>query len=320
MSLVGRLSVVGAGRPPGPIPEEAVLRESRRERTLAVVARNLGRPCPEERDILARQVVAGAQAREIRVRVEALALKGLDLAHHLYPSPALRDMGDLDLLVRRADVRRADAALRALGYRPDRDPEPSGGGFLNSALYFRDGGLPVHLHWHVSNASLPHGMYRVDVDEIWREASDGALAPHHRVVTLCEHALKHSFDALIHLADIELASRGADWPRVAESARRWGLERAVGYALVLVRDVLGVRSPGLAFFETTRPGPEGGVLLAQARARRSRGVSALGLLSMASSRIRFIRDAVSPPGAERGGLSTRSAAGRAARALSSLLS
>ncbi len=323
MSVLGRLSVVGSGRPAGPLPADALLREARRERTLPVVARNLGRPCPEERGILGRQILAAAQAREFRERVEALPLKGLHLAHRLYPSPGLRDMGDIDLLVRTSDLGRADRALRGLGYVPDRDPVPGGGAWLNAVLYSRGEGLPVHLHWRVSNASLPHGMLRIDEEEIWREARDGAMAPHHLLLTLCEHALKHSYDAIVHLTDLELAARGADWSRVAESARRWGLERAVAFGLVLLRDVMGVRSEGLRHFEVRSPGPEGGVLLALARARRARGVSALGLLSMsggARGRLAFLKDLVFPPAGDRAGLSTRSGPARAARALGALLS
>lgn len=322
MSLIGRLSVVGAGRPPGPLPEAELLRLARRERTLPVVARNLGRSLPEERDILATQVVAAAQAREIGERVPVLPLKGLHLAHRLYPSPALRDMGDLDLLVRGPDLRRADGVLRDLGYVADRDPLPGGGDYLNAVVYSRGEGLPVHLHWRVSNASLPHRMVRIDEEEIWREACDGGMAPHHLLVTLCEHALKHSYDALVHLTDIELAARRADWERVADAARRWGLVRPVAYALLLLRDVMGVRSPGLSGFADSAGGLEGRALLALARARRSRGLSALGLLSMsggAAGRLGFVRDALSPRAEDREGLSTRSLTGRAVRALGALL-
>ena len=116
---VGALSVVGRrAEPPAPLLPE-ILHLSRRERTVAVVCRNLGIPCREELVILGRQLLARYQWDEIRSRIRAIPLKGLHLAHRLYPAPGLRDMGDLDLLVR--DVFEADAALRALGYAPERD-------------------------------------------------------------------------------------------------------------------------------------------------------------------------------------------------------
>lgn len=304
MSLLGRLSIVGAAAPAGPVPAELLAR-SRAERTYPVVCRNLGVPCDVERSILARQLLAHHQAAEILGEIEALPLKGLHLAHRLYPSPGLRDMGDLDLLIRRPAIREADAALRKLGYVPEFAPEQVDGGTLQAVEYWREESMPVHLHWHVTNASLPHFMYRIDADELWREARGGELAPHHLLVTLCEHALKHSFAELIHLTDIELASRGVDWTLVAETSRRWGLENAVYYSLALLRDLAEVETPGL---RAPRLDWAGRAFLALARRRRWNGLSALGLMSMTRQKVRFVRETLAPP--KRDGLRTRSVMGR----------
>ncbi len=322
VSLLGRLSILDAAVPAPPSGLGRLLLESRAERTYPVVCRNLGIPCDTERSVLARQWLAKHQADEIFGRMEAIALKGLHLAHRVYPSPSLRDMGDLDLLVRRSRLRDADAALRGLGYAPDHDPDLVDGGSLHAVEYWREGSMPVHLHWHVLNGSLPNFMIRVDADELWREARDGVLAPQHLVVTLCEHALKHSFSTLIHLTDIELASREVDWDAVADTARRWGLEGAVYYALVLLRDLMGVVSPGLERFRDVRPDWTGRAFLGLARRRRWDGLSALGMLSLTGDKLRYVREVIVPP--RREGLRTRTvmgrlrqAAGRVAGALTS---
>jgi hypothetical protein len=308
VSLLGRLSIVDAAPPAPGTPLEGLLRLSRLERTYPVVCRNLRIPCDTERSVLARQWLARHQAEEILARVEALSLKGLHLAHRLYPSPSLRDMGDLDLLVRRSRLGEADTELRRLGYVPDHAPEVVQGGSLHAVEYWRDGCLPVHLHWHVLNGSLPNFMLRVDLDEIWREAREGVLAPHHLVVTLSEHALKHSYSTLIHLTDLELASRRVDWDAVADTARRWGLEKAVLYGLLLLRDLLGVRSPGLDRFRGVRTDWAGRAFLGLARRRRWDGLSALGMLSLTTEKARYLKETFSPPG--RDGLRTRSVMGR----------
>jgi hypothetical protein len=121
--------------------------------------------------------MARAQAEEILGRVEAIPLKGLYLAHHLYPSPGLRDMGDLDLLIRRTRSVTRTRHCGASATSPEFDPERIDGGTLNAVEYWRDGSMPVHLHWHVSNASLPHFMYRIDVDEIWRTRAAASWRP-----------------------------------------------------------------------------------------------------------------------------------------------
>ncbi|HLF93426.1 MAG TPA: nucleotidyltransferase family protein [Planctomycetota bacterium] len=312
---VGALSVVGRRAAPPPPLVPRILDRSRRERTLAVVSRNLGLPCEEERAILGRQLLARHQWDEIRGRLEAIPLKGLHLAHRLYPSPGLRDMGDIDLLAR--DVSAADRALRGLGYAPERDARRASP--LDAVEYLRDDGLPVHLHGHVSNASLPHFMYRVDVGEIWAASRGGEMAPHHQVVTLCEHALKHSFSELILLTDIELAGRDADPGLVAETASRWGLERAVHYARVLLRDLMEAETAALERVPVPPPGWEGRAFLGWARRRRWNGLSALGFLSMARgfrAKARFVREALAPRSTE--GLRTRTVAGRVGRALEAL--
>ncbi|MBN1148031.1 MAG: nucleotidyltransferase family protein [Anaerolineales bacterium] len=51
--------------------------------------------------------------------IEALALKGIGLAHLVYPEPGLRSMRDMDLLVKRSELRSAQAVLVELGFSPD---------------------------------------------------------------------------------------------------------------------------------------------------------------------------------------------------------
>ena len=309
---MGRLSILGAAPPPPGTPLEGLLRRSREERTYPVVCRNLGIPCETERSVFARQSMASHQAREILGQVEALPLKGLHLAHRVYPSASLRDMADLDLLVRPSRRRDADAELRRLGYVPDQDPQTLDGGSLHAVEYWRESSLPVHLHWHVLNGSLPNFMVRVDLDELWREARSGALAPPHLLVTLCEHALKHSYSTLIHLTDIDLVSRGIDWEAVADVSCRWGLDLAVLYALVLLRDLMGVRSPGLDHFGDRRPDWTGRAFLSLVRRRRWDGLSALGLLSLTAEKARFISESFAPP--RKAGMRTRTVMGRLRRA------
>ncbi|GIK40841.1 MAG: hypothetical protein BroJett011_46740 [Chloroflexota bacterium] len=76
------------------------------------------------------------QANEVRLRVlaeilaayqaagiQALVLKGAALACLVYPEPGLRPMRDLDLLVKKSEVRRAHALLAELGFVVPRPPD-----------------------------------------------------------------------------------------------------------------------------------------------------------------------------------------------------
>jgi len=54
-----------------------------------------------------------------RISVDAMVLKGAALAWTIYPSPVLRPMGDIDLLVPAAAARDAQLALGRLGFDPE---------------------------------------------------------------------------------------------------------------------------------------------------------------------------------------------------------
>ena len=81
--------------------------------------------------LFSENLLSGARARRLletlveTVRVlraagvEVVAIKGAALAFFHYPDPALRPMGDLDLLLRDPrDLERATAALVAAGWTP----------------------------------------------------------------------------------------------------------------------------------------------------------------------------------------------------------
>ena len=197
--------------------------------------------------------------------VPVMVLKGAALVSSLYPGLGLRRMTDVDLLVRREDLRKADALLRGFGYAPvDGDPQEAAVrpvGYLSSLDYRRVSSAPreggnerragehagsrkiiprpdsFHLHWHLVNSSVPAYMFAVGVDmeRLWTEADQGEvsgarfrmLAPHHLLIYLCEHALRvgHSFDRLVLFSDI------LEVLRVYGAALRW--ERVVAESVEL---------------------------------------------------------------------------------------
>ena len=88
-------------------------------------------------------------------RIQPLVLKGAALAHLIYPTPGLRPMADLDLLVEPGDADRAQAVLRKLGFSA-----PSA-----HSAYMRN-------HHHLPSACMDVEGLRVSV-EIHRDALSG---------------------------------------------------------------------------------------------------------------------------------------------------
>ena len=85
--------------------------------------------------------------------IDVIPLKGPVLAEAVYPDAALRPFRDLDLLVRPEDRRRADVALRGLGYEPLAVP-------TGRPVRSRAGG-PVHLGRGAPGARGPDRSIRL---------------------------------------------------------------------------------------------------------------------------------------------------------------
>jgi hypothetical protein len=80
--------------------------------------------------------------------IPALAIKGVTLAERVHGNAGLRPATDVDLLVRRADIGRAAAALQSLGYPPPKDPRWTEGlPELHYTFAGTDGGVRIELHW-----------------------------------------------------------------------------------------------------------------------------------------------------------------------------
>lgn len=180
--------------------------------------------------------------------IAPVALKGAWLSAHAYPSPALRPMRDIDLLVPRDQVLDAYAVLRGAGYAEFEAPEMS----LEDTLRL-DKHLPplvaprgtvVELHhrlWepdgrldHASpteTAALPAETVR-DQDGI------AYLAPSDTLAHLIVHAVySHRLDCgPLLLPDIDFLLRTApiDWPAFWDRATREGWRSGARLVLELV--------------------------------------------------------------------------------------
>jgi len=221
------------------------------------------------RILLAGRVLSEALGALRRSGIEALVLKGVPLAHELYDPPGLRPIGDIDLLVRRADREAALGALAAAGYTLPRESLPLSfyrrHHFHVTLVRDRSEGLPLELHW---NAQPRFSLSRIPVEGLWERrrliACDGVEVPvpgrEELFLYLAQHLVRHLIafgpqtasdpvgamleparrGRLTWLADIvRLATRepGLDWERIRTLAAAWGLE---GEIAGLVRYLAGL--------------------------------------------------------------------------------
>lgn len=190
-------------------------------------------------------VVDRVEAAGIEVRV----LKGLALATLDYPDPQLRPTGDVDLLVRAADLDAVGRVLAAAGAtRTDPDPRPGYSAVVGKGATWADARGEVDLHrllvWG------PLGV-RLDPDLLWSESRAftvagrpfTTLAFEDMFLHACAHLLVLGARRALELRDVAqlVAADDLDTGRLLGRARRWGAEALLATALLLTRQELGLR-------------------------------------------------------------------------------
>ncbi len=175
-------------------------------------------------------------------------LKGPDFADRLYPDPALRPFTDLDLLAPPAAVPQVEAALEAVGYRPEPAPKRKhAGGYGERAWRLPDAPTgAVEVHWNLVNSPPLRRRVSVEYDDLQLETADGAPRPTAAsllAVAAVHGATGHRFDRLQVLCDVCQAARGAagelDEEWLAEFGRRTGASEVMATALHLAGRALG---------------------------------------------------------------------------------
>jgi hypothetical protein len=177
--------------------------------------------------------------------IRLLSFKGPVLAVTLYGDLALRQFGDLDLLVDRASSPRAEELLATLGYRRTRDFgfEVS---FVNDATR-----IAVDLHRALSADNFP---VAARFDDLWERRQKVALeggdaetlsAPDVLIAMCIEAArdARHGQVKLSKMSDLVHALRAAsdvEWAEVQSRVRHLGLRRVLWFGIELAAGVLGM--------------------------------------------------------------------------------
>lgn len=190
--------------------------------------------------------------------IPAVPYKGPVLAAAAYGDLGLREFGDLDILLRRADISRATVLLEAAGYRTEFNLAPAAaeamlGSWRGHEVQLRKAPHLVELHWR-TDADFP-----VEIDESrwWGELAripfegvpTATFGASDLLLVLCIHGGKHGWAALGWLVDIaEMLRRepAIDWPAVMARARALGVERRVYVGLALAADLLDAPLPAQA--------------------------------------------------------------------------
>jgi hypothetical protein len=185
--------------------------------------------------------------------IPALVVKGPVLSMQAYGDLTMRSYGDLDLLVRQRDIRRATEAFEAAGYQAAVplsaiDARKIPGQYLFSHA---DTNLVVELH---NDFTLRYFPRRLPIEQFFDrqihvrlDAYEApTLAVEDELVLISIHGAKHLWERLSWIADVAaLVSRqtGIDWKRARASARAVGAEHLLHTGLLLAAEVLQAALP-----------------------------------------------------------------------------
>lgn len=190
--------------------------------------------------------------------IEAIPYKGLALAEEVYGDIALRQAGDIDLLIHAADLSRVVGAVRDLGYAPHVPfPEAQASAYLKSGYECSFDGAAGPNLLEVQWAIQPR-FYAVDlnVDELFTRAQPitvvghpmKTLAAEDLFIVLSLHAAKHVWGRLIWLCDLAwiISRQNLDWNRIGAQADKLRIVRLLQVTLLLVHRILGIAIPSAA--------------------------------------------------------------------------
>src|SRR6266436_2771836 len=237
--------------------------------------------------------------------IGALVVKGPVLAVQAYGDPAMRAYGDLDLLVRQRDIRRATELMSAAGYEAAVPLSAIDGGKIPGQYLFFNPQLKFIVELH-NDLTLRYFPRRLPLEDFFArqirvrlDAHEApALSVEDELVLISIHGAKHFWERLMWIADVAaLVSRqtGIDWQRVTDSARAVGAERMLHTGLRLAADLLQARLPDK--IQATVEADVGAARLAEQSSKwlPAAGYAPPGLLQRAAFRLRMHGGFLSAP-------------------------
>ncbi len=188
--------------------------------------------------------------------IPAIPFKGPALALTYYEDPALREFGDLDILIEQKNVFRALKLLRRMNYPeiPDYPPDVKSRilEYKNHYLVKKASlQLIVELHWRLLPA---HYILPISTGIWWKRAESSffegrsilGLSAEDLLAVLCIHGCKHIWRSLAWLVDIARLfehQRELDWDYLFREYSHPDLKRMIFLSLITVNDLLSAGPP-----------------------------------------------------------------------------
>jgi hypothetical protein len=188
--------------------------------------------------------------------IPAIPFKGPIAAISIYGNLALREFGDLDILVREESINKAEEILYSQGYRPQLHVPRA-----QLRLHFRtncenayiheDGTRVIELHWRIAASCFP---FAIDIERLWLKHEYVQLgdtkvrnfSPEDTLLILCAHGGKHLWDRLeliCGVAEFIRVHQDMEWEQVLKRAQETKSRHILCLGLLLAHEILGAQLP-----------------------------------------------------------------------------
>lgn len=186
--------------------------------------------------------------------LQAVPYKGPVSAQTIYGDLALRQFGDLDLIIRERDRDQFVDLLLANGYQLQSQvnaPLTSQLAYEYHWHFVSDDGFIVEIHWALTYKFMP---FPLDIEQLWSRletVSLGNITVRHlcaedQLLILSMHGFKHLWSRLVWVCDIaELLrqSPALDWTKLLSQTHTLGCEHILLFGLAVAHELLNVPLP-----------------------------------------------------------------------------
>lgn len=264
--------------PVGPVDWSRLINLAFRHKSVLLLRRNLDRmpeiqmPDPARRQLeniaraqafrallLARETCLVASALR-DAGIKAAVMKGAPLSLMIHYDLALRDPGDIDILLPPSQAREAAVELEGLDYRADfgallsSDRQRKRLMRVTNQLAFlapsKEIGVELHWRWQKVEGMMPTDPHRAWAQPMVMAGMGEILVPDRieHFIYLCAHGLSHGWMRLKWLNDIRWTLQNGrlnqnDWEGVVDRAREIGMSGAVGAAALVAARIDNVPLP-----------------------------------------------------------------------------
>ena len=187
-------------------------------------------------------------------KIPALAFKGPALAKMAYGDIALRQFGDLDILIQQKDLTKVIKLLQQRNYSLDIElQEKEEKEFFSSVnvvgLTDKEKNISIEIHWKLTAQN-----YAIfwDQSKIWEQIDEVVIQKYpiatlsfvNHLLYLCVHGAKHLYERLEWLCDIDRLIRtnaAIEWKELIKAAQKLKIVRTLLLSLALCESILDLK-------------------------------------------------------------------------------